>query len=129
MADRANLPALAPDPEEATEYLEIDTPPGTGSVEDAEDGGWLVTVGQELVPERESETGEFYANLADEIIPGLVLDRIATDLLQKIDEDKESRKPRDDQYDEGIRRTGIGKDAPGGAPFDGASKVVHPMLT
>ena len=27
-----------------------------------------------------------------------------------------------------MRRTGLGKDAPGGATFDGASKVVHPVM-
>ena len=35
---------------------------------------------------------------------------------------------RDKQYEEGLRRTGLGDDAPGGAQFNGANKVVHPML-
>ena len=35
---------------------------------------------------------------------------------------------RDKQYEEGIRRTGMGNDAPGGATFMGASKVVHPAM-
>jgi hypothetical protein len=51
-----------------------------------------------------------------------------TDLLEKIDKDKEARSKRDKQYEEGLRRTGLGDDAPGGAQFTGANKVVHPML-
>ncbi|MEY2658385.1 MAG: hypothetical protein RLZZ395_2127, partial [Pseudomonadota bacterium] len=34
----------------------------------------------------------------------------------------------DKQYEEGIKRTGMGNDAPGGANFQGASKVVHPVM-
>lgn len=71
---------------------------------------------------------DFYANLA-ELIPRAVVDRICTDLKQKVDEDEKARKKRDEQYEEGVRRTGLGNDAPGGAGFEGASKVVHPMLT
>ena len=32
------------------------------------------------------------------------------------------------QYEDGLRRTGLGNDAPGGANFNGASKVVHPAM-
>ena len=39
------------------------------------------------------------------------------------------RHHHDEQYEEGVRRTGLGDDAPGGAQFQGASRVVHPMLT
>jgi hypothetical protein len=70
---------------------------------------------------------EFYANLA-ETMEESELQAIARDLLEKLDEDKEARKERDKQQEEGLRRSGLGKDAPGGASFDGASKVVHPVL-
>jgi hypothetical protein len=53
---------------------------------------------------------------------------LANDLLRRIDNDKESRKKRDEQYAEGLKRSGLDGDAPGGAGFDGASKAVHPML-
>ena len=53
---------------------------------------------------------------------------LANEYLDYIDVDKEARKQRDKQYEEGLRRTGLGKDAPGGATFDGASKVVHPVM-
>ena len=70
---------------------------------------------------------EFYANLADELDEG-VLQMLSVEYLDYIDVDKEARSQRDKQYEEGIRRTGLGKDAPGGATFDGASKVVHPVM-
>ena len=60
---------------------------------------------------------EFYANLAEEL-PEEILDALATEYLEFIDVDQESRKQRDKQYEEGLRRTGLGKDAPGGATFD-----------
>ena len=73
------------------------------------------------------ESPEFYSNLAEVFDEG-VLDTLAAEYLDLIDVDKESRKQRDKQYEDGLRRTGLGKDAPGGATFDGASKVVHPIM-
>ena len=73
------------------------------------------------------ESPEFYSNLAD-VFDDDVLDNLATEYLDLIEVDKESRKQRDKQYEDGLRRTGLGKDAPGGATFDGASKVVHPIM-
>jgi hypothetical protein len=78
-------------------------------------------------PEPESiETG-FGDNLAEDLRDS-ELATIAADYLEFIERDKEARKKRDEQYEEGIRRTGLGDDAPGGAGFSGASKVVHPVL-
>ena len=94
-------------------------------VEDTEDGGAIVRFGEETAPAAESE---FYANLA-ESMPEADMDSVAQDLLGQIAKDKEARSKRDEQYEEGLRRTGLGDDAPGGASFQGASKVVHPMLT
>ena len=71
---------------------------------------------------------DHFANLADGMDEGR-LSQIATDLLDAIKIDKEARAKRDKQYEEGLRRTGLGDDAPGGASFPGASRVVHPMLT
>ena len=73
------------------------------------------------------EAPEFYANLA-EVFDEDELEALATEYLDLIDVDKEAREQRDKQYEEGLRRTGLGKDAPGGATFDGASKVVHPVM-
>jgi len=70
---------------------------------------------------------EFYSNLAEVFDEG-DLTSLAMEYLDYIEVDKEARKQRDKQYEEGLRRTGLGKDAPGGATFDGASKVVHPVM-
>jgi len=94
-------------------------------VEDTEDGGAIVKLDEE---ETAAGRGEFYANLA-ESLPDTDLRRIGRDFVELIARDKEARKKRDEQYEEGLRRTGLGDDAPGGADFQGASKVVHPMLT
>jgi len=94
------------------------------SVEDTEDGGALVSF-DETPP---IGTGKFYANLATSLDGGN-LSIIGSSLFDLIEKDKKARERRDEQYEEGIRRTGLGEDAPGGAQFMGASKVVHPMLT
>lgn len=94
-------------------------------VQDTDDGGAIVAMSQD----REvTDEEDFYSNIADELDQN-DLDALCTELLEKIDYDKQSREKRDKQYEEGLRRTGLGDDAPGGANFQGASKVVHPMLT
>ena len=102
----------------------IDLPEEASDVEDTEDGGAMVTLDDRATPAE----SEFYANLA-EVYPSYELANIGSELCDLIEKDKESRKKRDEQYEEGLRRTGLGDDAPGGASFTGASKVVHPMLT
>ena len=89
-----------------------------------EDGSVVVNFIPKASPK---DAPEFYANLA-EVFDESVLNSLATEYLDLIEVDKESRKQRDKQYEEGLRRTGLGKDAPGGATFDGASKVVHPVM-
>ena len=104
------------------EYMTLDE--AEADVEDTPDGGAIVRLDDDTRP---SES-EFYANLAEEMTePDLM--RLSSQFVDLIAKDKEARKKRDDQYEEGIRRTGLGDDAPGGAQFSGASKVVHPMLT
>lgn len=113
---------LEDDDKEQGETFEVEE---NSDVVDTEDGGALVTMEEESEPPGESE---FYANLAEEL-PESVLATLGSHLCDLIEKDKESRKRRDEQYEEGLRRTGLGDDAPGGASFSGASKVVHPMLT
>jgi hypothetical protein len=81
----------------------------------------------ELSSEPDAPSTEFNANLADGMERQARL-QIAGDLIEAVEKDKESREKRQKQYEEGIRRTGVGDDAPGGAQFQGASRVVHPML-
>ena len=89
-----------------------------------EDGSVIVNFQEKQGPQKNPE---FYENLAEVFDDG-VLQSMAIEYLDYIDVDKESRKQRDKQYEEGLKRTGLGKDAPGGATFDGASKVVHPVM-
>lgn len=80
-----------------------------------------------LEGEYEEEEGDFLENLAEKISED-TLNLIGGELVDLVEKDKKSREKRDKQYEEGLRRTGLGDDAPGGAEFDGASKVVHPVL-
>ena len=92
-------------------------------VADTEDGGAIILMESVTV----TEGSEHFANIVEDIDSGL-LKKAITDLMTKIERDKEARQKRDKQYEEGLRRTGLGDDAPGGAQFSGANKVVHPML-
>ena len=117
-------------PEDQNEELQGESVPmpaeeGNG-VEDTEDGGAIVTLEEDETEQAKSP--DFYKNLAEEM-PEPDLDKLATQFLELVDRDREARKKRDEQYEEGLRRTGLGNDAPGGAQFQGASKVVHPMMT
>jgi chaperonin GroES len=110
-------------PEDKGETVEVDE--DYSEVEDTEDGGAII---------REKENDEdakknqaHFANIVDDVDQSMLVEA-TTDLLEKIDKDKEARSKRDKQYEEGLRRTGLGDDAPGGAQFSGANKVVHPML-
>ena len=94
-------------------------------VRDTEDGGAMVMLENEQ--DHQNQT-EHFANIVDDLNPKDVT-KIVNDLLDKVKRDKDARKKRDEQYEEGIRRTGLGDDAPGGAQFTGANKVVHPLMT
>jgi len=93
-------------------------------VEELEDGSAVVRMGEDKGPE---EDPDFYENLS-ESINLYDLEKVGMRYLDLIDKDKEARKNRDKQYEEGLKRTGLGNDAPGGAQFQGASKVVHPIM-
>lgn len=116
------------DQEEQTDQYEefLGLEPGEADEEviELEDGSVVINYKPTEGP---NQNPEFYANLAEEFDEGL-LDALATEYLDLIDVDREARKERDKQYEDGLRRTGLGKDAPGGATFDGASKVVHPIM-
>ena len=118
-----NLPG---DDEDGEEYGEMIEMPGEEEpdVEDTEDGGAIVRLDDESA----MRSDDFYANLAEDMADS-ELKQIASQFVELVTRDKEARKKRDEQYEEGLRRTGLGDDAPGGAQFQGASKVVHPMLT
>jgi len=87
------------------------------------DGSAIVMEAEEV----EYESPEFGVNLA-ESLPDSFISALGLEQAELIESDRRSREPRDKQQAEGIKRTGLGKDAPGGASFDGAAKAVHPML-
>lgn len=132
-----NLSALAftenedtgkPDTDEEVNQLAdalgFDTKDIEDDIIELEDGSVVVNYQKTQKP---SENPDFYTNLAEEFDES-VLDDLVYEYLDLIEVDRESRKKRDEQYEEGIRRTGMGNDAPGGATFFGASKVVHPIM-
>lgn len=99
----------------------LETPPGSDlTIED--DGSLTINDVEERDPIR-----KFVDNLAEDLTPDR-LRVIAQDYLDAIEIDIEAHRKADQQYEEALRRTGLGNDAPGGAPFNGASRAVHPML-
>lgn len=96
---------------------------GEFQVADTEDGGAEVVMLRPQGPKRRRH-GQ---NLAL-VLPESELGIIGRALRDRLEEDRKAREKRDEIYAEGIRRSGLGNDAPGGATFEGASRVVHPMI-
>jgi hypothetical protein len=94
-------------------------------VEEQDDGSAIVRMDEDLLGPEDSP--DFYENLADRL-DSYDLSKIALKYLELVEKDKSAREGRDKQYEEGLRRTGLGQDAPGGASFMGASRVVHPIM-
>ena len=105
------------------EMTMVELPEESLEVEDTADGGAVIVMESITV----AEGGDHFSNIVEEVSQK-DLKKLVNDLLTKIERDKEARQKRDKQYEEGLRRTGLGDDAPGGAQFAGANKVVHPML-
>ena len=129
----SNLPSLEDKQEDLdqdaemehfADVLGLDDEDVEQEVIELDDGSVVINYQDKAGPQKDPE---FYANLAEEFDEG-TLDQLAVEYLDYIDVDREARKQRDKQYEEGLKRTGLGKDAPGGATFDGASKVVHPVM-
>jgi len=107
------------------EPVEVELDLDESEIEELPDGSAIVR----MEGKGPLEDEDFYQNLADsDVIDHLDLNTMALRYIQLVEKDKEARKERDKQYEEGLRRTGMGNDAPGGAQFNGASKVVHPVM-
>jgi hypothetical protein len=96
--------------------------------EDTDDGGAIIQIHPDKDDSKTADEDEFYRNLVEELDTGQI-STLGIDLLEYIERDKDARKDRDDKYAEGIKRTGLGDEAPGGAAFVGASEAVHPMMS
>jgi hypothetical protein len=103
--------------------VDVDLPDDTADIMEMPDGSAVVTM-ETVGPE---ESRDFYSNMA-ETMDTYELDQLAMRYIDLLEKDKNAREDRDKQYEEGIRRTGLGKDAPGGANFMGASRAVHPIM-
>ena len=108
---------------EADEGMEFEMPDEDSEIEELPDGSAIVRMDTKGPMEDE----DFYQNLA-EVLQPYDLNKIALRYMDLVENDKKSREERDKKYEEGLRRTGMGNDAPGGATFMGASKVVHPVM-
>mgnify|MGYP003336429737 FL=1 len=118
------VPGMPDQPDDTQdEQMEFDLPDESAEIEELPDGSAVVT----MPTEGPLEDEEFYENLA-EVVDPMELSSIAMRYIELIEKDKQAREERDKQYEEGLKRTGLGKDAPGGATFMGASKVVHPVM-
>lgn len=104
----------------------MELPVEEDDVIDTDDGGAIVKTGEDQGPPPADET-DFYENLALKMTD-TDLEQLAVQLQDAIKRDKQAREDRDKEQAEAIRRTGLGDEAPGGASFLGASRVVHPML-
>ncbi len=81
----------------------------------------------ELSIEKDDETGDFGANLAEEM-DQKALDSMAGDLVGDIDNDKASRKDWEKAYTEGLKLLGLQYEERT-EPWNGACGVFHPMIT
>jgi len=73
------------------------------------------------------ESNEHYANLVD-IIDKTELSALAQNVCNWVRFDEETRSDWSKRESEGIRLLGVSDKVSGGATFDGASTVVHPLL-
>lgn len=103
------------------DYIIDPPPPG---VTEQDDGSALI---DDIGDDQVTVDSDFNANLVT-TLTDKQLNEISGNLIDLIDRDRQSREERDRQQAEGIRRTGLGDDAPGGAAFSGASRVVHPIM-
>lgn len=118
------VPGMAQEPQVPDESIFDLVNQEEPEVEELPDGSAIVREKNLEGPEQDPD---FYENLS-ETMDSWEMDKIALKYLEFIEKDKDARSERDKQYEEGIRRTGLGHDAPGGAQFQGASKVVHPVM-
>ena len=76
----------------------------------------------------EEEPGvPFDANLAD-FVDDLVLNKLASDILESVNQDKESRSDWEKTYTDGLKYLGMKFDEGRSQPFEGSSGVIHPIL-
>ena len=106
---------------------QIEEATGAPTIEPDEDGGVTVDFTQtsiEMNPE--SETEEWYGNIADTLDDG-ELQQIAEDTINNYTADKDSRGEWESMFERGFDLLGL-KIEEASEPFEGACTAVHPML-
>jgi hypothetical protein len=75
----------------------------------------------------EQQEAEFYDNLAEDLAD-TDRRRLASQLLEQVELDRDARDKRDKDYAQALKKTGLGNDWPGNSDIEGATDVVHPVL-
>jgi hypothetical protein len=123
--DIGGQPLHAIPPEVVVQALTVpDFATKDSNLEEQEDGSAILTLDED---DDTQDDKDFSVNLA-QVLPKFELNRVGAEIFDLVEKDVKNRENRDKQYAEGIKRTGLGDEAPGGADFAGASRVVHPML-
>lgn len=124
-------PSIENDELRMDEMNSIDIPddfePETMVVSMDDEGEIIVSEGPNAL--EEANEPDFYDNLVLNLA-GDVLEELGTQINSYYDEDAESRSKRDEQQDDGLRQMGLDPSVtPSGANFEGASRVIHPVLS
>ena len=85
-----------------------------------------ILVGDELEEEPMPQM-DFNSNLVN-FIDSSTLQKLASDLISSVDNDKQSRSEWEKTYKEGLEYLGMKFDEQRSQPFEGSSGVIHPIL-
>jgi len=103
--------------------VEVDLMPPEALATETEDGGMLI----DFDPNAFEQTGDFFANLADEMSDD-ALQKLSSKLIGQYQGDRDSRSEWEDTYVKGLDQLGL-KIEDRTLPWPGACGVFHPMLT
>lgn len=92
---------------------------------DTDDGGAIVQTAEPEDDRLPADEDDFYRNLVEDL-DATQLSAFTTELLERIEYDRECRADRDKQYEEGVQASGLGDGAK--PAFDSGSIVQHPMV-
>lgn len=131
MAKTPNVEKALPAAGDALLEIETDTPDieveiaPEGTTVELEDGSVEITLGDER-PVAEQPDDPFAANLAETIDP-TERARLASDLVEQVDQDRRARADWEKAYKECIKLLGLRIEQKT-KPWDGACSVTHPMI-
>lgn len=117
---------------DASDAFDPQAAPAAAANDDEEDADGNLIIRDALKDQQDAdddieENEDHFENIAATVDQTALAETI-TNYLDLIEKDKEAYKRRDKKNAEALQRTGLGDDAPGGATFPGASRVVHPGL-